>query len=325
MRKRYDIITLERVLACCGIFIVHLGVLLNLSGSIRVISDFGREGVYVFFYISGFLLFAGKREKMKIYYLKRAIRILPLYLLVITVYYIEYVWILKDIKFDEYGMGWLRYFGGLNCIVPKSENEFWNNIGLTWTIFVFILFYLFAPVLRNVITSYKMAVFMQIVFVGIQRLYGINAVKWCWPLSFFLHFGLGVLVYCGVQFRKEKTTVVILCFGIILELVQKGDMHFVYSQIFSIITISLVNYEVKNSYIKKGIESLSKYTYTIYLVHGIYYEILSTILGRSIQITKIAILLIMVIATFITVIVVYNCYERRVSCLLYRLFRINIV
>lgn len=53
--KKIESIVIWRVIACLGVFAVHLGQRMNLSGYIRLISDFGKYGVQLFFIISGLL------------------------------------------------------------------------------------------------------------------------------------------------------------------------------------------------------------------------------------------------------------------------------
>lgn len=44
-----------RVLACVGVFAVHFGQRMQLDGIVRNITDFGSQGVRLFFIISGYL------------------------------------------------------------------------------------------------------------------------------------------------------------------------------------------------------------------------------------------------------------------------------
>lgn len=117
---RSKTVSIFRCLACVGAFIVHFGIIMNFKGSLRVLTDFGAEGVSIFFMLSGFLATSKKVSGIKgglKYYLNRAIRILPCYYLVVFYYF----FVLRDrILFEQDVYGWKRYFLLANCIVPSG-------------------------------------------------------------------------------------------------------------------------------------------------------------------------------------------------------------
>ena len=55
MKNKNRGIQVLRVLAALGVFAVHFGQRMELSGILRNITDFGRYGVHLFFIISGYL------------------------------------------------------------------------------------------------------------------------------------------------------------------------------------------------------------------------------------------------------------------------------
>ena len=68
------------------VFIVHFGQRIELTGTIRNLTDFGAFGVQLFFIISGYLAcssLCNRTVNIKKYYLKRLIRIAPLYYFVV--------------------------------------------------------------------------------------------------------------------------------------------------------------------------------------------------------------------------------------------------
>lgn len=98
--------------------------------------------MYLFFVLSGYLACcdrklptAGKKELLT-YYKKRLVRILPLYYGVILYNILLHGLILKDIPADPQGLYWLRYFFLTNSVIP-APNDFWGNLGATWTISVY--------------------------------------------------------------------------------------------------------------------------------------------------------------------------------------------
>lgn len=308
MNKRWDVITIVRVFSCVGVFIVHLGQLLNLQGSIRVLTDFGKQGVMSFFIISGFLAFSNPVGKIGEYYIKRAIKILPVYYLVVCIYFVEHVVILKDVVPDEYGIGWYRYFLLANCWAPRTEWRYWYNIGLTWTMFVFILFYFLVPFLQKVIINFRIALIGEIILVAIQRLYGIYKIQWFWPCSYFLYIGLGILIFMAAKEKKERKLIFILGAGTILEILQSGSASFIYAQIFAIMILAAFTLELRQNLLRRVFMIVDEYSYSFYLIQGVFYELLSNCLINR-TLSKAGILFVMLIIAGGTAIIVHKMFE----------------
>ncbi len=84
-----------RALAIILVFLFHYPRIQGSSGWIDTISDFGWTGVDLFFVLSGFLissqLFMSLRKtdslELKSFYIKRAFRILPVYLFMLILYF----------------------------------------------------------------------------------------------------------------------------------------------------------------------------------------------------------------------------------------------
>ena len=156
MKQKYEHIQLLRALACIGVFITHLAPRLGATGKAAWLANQGAAGVYLFFVLSGYLACcdkklptAGKKELLT-YYKKRLVRILPLYYGVILYNILLHGLILKDIPADPQGLYWLRYFFLTNSVIP-APNDFWGNLSATWTISLFMAFYLLVPVFVRLI------------------------------------------------------------------------------------------------------------------------------------------------------------------------------
>ena len=168
--NRLLFIQILRVAACILVFLVHFGQRLELTSFIRQITNFGEYGVQLFFIISGYLAAYGLSDKKNIsikkYYIKKAIRILPLYYLVIAYYFVsenilnQFV---HHIPVDTAGLGWFRYLFLLNGFID-NDTYFWSNLGITWTIPIFIFFYLIAPFLFKWIIDLKTAIIALLLF-----------------------------------------------------------------------------------------------------------------------------------------------------------------
>ena len=160
-RFRYRNISVLRVLACLGVFMCHLVPLMGIGGAeaaglealVARVANFGASGVYLFFVISGFLVCASyekHKQKPLAYYEGRARRILPQYYLVILYESLFHTFITHNATPDPLGLRWLRYIFMTSAVIPAPDN-FWGNLALTWTIPLFVSFYLFAPLFLRLI------------------------------------------------------------------------------------------------------------------------------------------------------------------------------
>lgn len=86
LRRSLDVV---RALAGCYVVIHHIVVNSALSGPLTYIFKFGQEAVIVFFLLSGFLIYASERSRIRSdlhgYYLRRLRRIYPLLIAAMTV------------------------------------------------------------------------------------------------------------------------------------------------------------------------------------------------------------------------------------------------
>lgn len=206
---------------------------------------------------------------VKRYYINRFIRIAPVYYIVILYYFIMHTFIWRDVPNDFLHLGWLRYFLCLNIIVP-SDNSFWFNIGTTWTIFVFILFYLLVPMIRKWCTNLKNSIvlcgflcalsFINIPYVDSNERF---------PLQCLYYIMVGVIIYFALREKKDKmfifvSIILIICRGVALPVID----WFVWILLFSILVISSMEIKIKSPKITKIVNKLDEYTYTVYLIHG---------------------------------------------------------
>jgi len=128
----------------------------------------GRKAVNFFFTLSGFLLFylvlseIGKYGKMNLraFYLRRVLRILPLYYLVLFVSIILHVFIIPRLM-GESLLGFPPLQGLLMCIfmLPNLVIKIWPDtvgcINILWSIGVEEQFYLFFPLIVGLIIRAK--------------------------------------------------------------------------------------------------------------------------------------------------------------------------
>lgn len=160
--KKYNIV-LIRALACIAVILYHMNnMMFGIGGTTSSLLAIGGIAPYFFFVISGFLVSVKKNVgDIKTYYVKRILRICPVYYLVI-VYNIFFWGILLNWNWpvDSSGMYWWRYFLFLSTTVPTGEG-LWINVNATWTISAFMFFYKAVYVFAAVVLA---LVFTELVY-----------------------------------------------------------------------------------------------------------------------------------------------------------------
>lgn len=276
-------IQILRVIACLAVFFCHFGQRLKLnrfSDNLYGFSQLGRYGVELFFVISGYLVcFSLLNGKSAIqFYKKRIIRILPLYYFSILVFFITESFIFRDVPKDDMHLGWLRYIFCLNGIVP-SEGYFWSNIGITWTIPVFLMFYILAPFIMKVAKSTFSSAIVLVISIGFSLIINLKFHGWLSGLTFMPCFLMGVLVYNAKKENLIFATLIGLQLFVFLSkfcswtgFISKavnGLELFVVSAIFATIIIASDEFKITDNKIIKMLDVLDDHSYTLYLVHGI--------------------------------------------------------
>lgn len=272
--KRLFSIQILRVIACLGVFIVHFGQRVNLSGTVRTITDFGRYGVQLFFIISGFLAaktLVNPDVRITTYYKKRMIHILSLYYLVILWYFItenimnHYFF---HIPIDETGLGWFRYVFLLNGFV-NNDTYFWSNLGITWTIPIFCFFYLIAPWIIRRIKNCKQSFVLLVAIILLSK-----AVTLFYACSIFeniTYFFIGITAFFFFKDNKPLYGILISQILSILCIIF-NDILYAYSFIFVGILLLMVTIEndiYVTPFICKTVNMIDEHSYTLYLVHGV--------------------------------------------------------
>lgn len=312
--KHYNSIQILRVLACLGVFTTHLGQFIDFKGSIRVITDFGAKGVMLFFIISGFLAMStdiesGRRGSIR-YYLKRAIRILPVYYLVILYYYMKYHITGKELGIDGYGIGWFRYFALANCWAPKANSGIWDNLGATWSVFAFVLFYVLMPVFKKLVRSFRAALIPEVMLLVISQVWLIFEFNFFTAVTCLPYFGLGIAAYYAIEEKRETLLSILVCGMAIIDILQGGNEAFIYSLLFTVILLNSLVLErsVRVSKIS-AIDWLDEHSYAIYLIHPIFLEIAGDFqgqLGLSINISAMFVL----VSTVAVAYIVHRYFEK---------------
>ena len=280
--KRYDNISLLRILACFGVLVCHLcnRSLLDISGGIRKFTDFGGMGAFLFFIISGYLAFAVEDKPGGGYLIRRLFKILPVYYVIIIYNFILHEIFLKDVPIDLTGLYWWRYILLINTTVP-TDKSFWFNLSATWTIPVFLLFYIMVPLLKRIIKNYYAALALIVILFGLSHYIEIST-EWFKPITYLWYFAVGIIIWFAIVENKRDFTIILftgVC--LILYILRGYTITYSYVFIFAIILISSMNLKIKNIKFKFILNYLDRLSYVIYLVH---YNILELV--RNINLNK---------------------------------------
>ena len=243
-------------------------------------TQLGRYGVELFFVISGYLVCFSLQKNKSVFqfYKKRAIRILPLYFFCILYFFITETFIFNDVPPDPNRLGWFRYVFCLNGIVP-SDGYFWSNIGITWTIPVFLLFYLIAPVLIKICNSVLSSSIILVVSIGLAIIIKQKLSGWLSGLEYLPCFMFGIVMYYAKNDKKEFWTI-LACqlFVFVVKwsewqgYVNKITRHcglYITSALFAVLVAFSNQIVVKQKIVAKILDAMDEHSYTIYLVHGI--------------------------------------------------------
>ncbi len=298
MKTRYDNIEVLRVLACLGVFFSHLAPRIGAKGSLYAVMNFGASGVYLFFLISGFLAcdssaMTGKlrwRETL-VYYIRRLFRILPLYYALILYQMVLHIFVLRDVAPDPGGLYWVRYFFVTSAFIP-APNDFWGNLGATWTVGLFAVFYLCAPFLvrlargsaRRSLCLYLAALALRCIWVEL----GLSA----WMMFFYyLHyFVLGILLKCLAEEKgAAKAAIDLALLTTVLRFVlllfrMEVDFFWQLSCLYGMLLLFTLSFSwgaCFESPLRKAVKVLDKYSYEIYLIHAAVMEGLSLLQAHA--------------------------------------------
>lgn len=283
--KSYSIIfDYLRVFAMLGVLAVHLSQQFPMPRLMKEVAGMGAFCVQIFFVISAYLgcsYFFRPGATIGQYYRKRALRILPTYYaaIVAAMVYIEFF--TKGYNADVFHLGWLRYFLGLNTILPSVDFWQWNNTFGFWTMTNFIVFYAIIPmVIKFVDTWRKSVAFFLLCYIAavIVRLlikfyisgapfHQLDSMLMWSPLVQMQHFALGMMTYFAVRDSKTSLAAIML---ISMAMLPRGFCSL--PLLFAILTcLFIISVKERDVNImgapRKCLQFVAKYSFHVYLTH----------------------------------------------------------
>lgn len=282
-----------RGIAILMVLTVHFTIFLkfydieHLPLNIENILISGQYGVALFFIISAFTLFRSLDVRQecgyRAYYFRRFFRIAPLYYLVLIVVFSisgSRIYYVEDI---ESGNSIFNLFAHIFFINGFFTNYFNSILGVEWTIFVEVSFYIILPLLY-VYRKYLLQItvfFLLLALMGFMTSKIINFTEleriqlYFSPIIWFVVFAFGGLIYkyhnnnfiksIFIKYKSHIAIVLVLIF-IILSYVKIIAAQLIFSFILGLFFVlnSYNHIAIFNNIILKKIGKLS---FSIYLIH----------------------------------------------------------
>jgi len=244
-------------------------------------SGIGARGVQLFYIISGFTIYYIYQNKLntsldvKNYMIKRVFRILPLYFLVMPIYFIEFG-VNKDYEYPLFNL--ITHYILINGFFPEYINSI---LRVEWSIFVEFMFYIvFAMIfykLRNIsiikllIISFIISVLSasaSIIFYKDDM--SMRTYLYLSPYFQFYNFFIGIFIASlskEIKIYSSKVTLVLMIVSFILVgfLVKSTIIQtYIVSIIFAII---LLNFSLNDYKYPKVFLKIGSISFSLYLVH----------------------------------------------------------
>lgn len=229
------------------------------------------------------------------YYKKRALRILPAYYGAVLAAAVFRQFIIGDVTGDIFGLGWLRYFLGLNTVLPSNAYDVWNNTYGLWTMSCFLWFYVLAPMVLGRVRSLKGAsILLMLTFVlsevwrnwmyallcPVPGLDELDLLLWNSPICSFYKFALGILACVAVK-RGKPFEGILLVAGMcaVLQILGAGSVFWC-----AVCAVSLIAFENLKITLPARWTGLVRFagreSYHVYLGHLLAFNIGRWILNR---------------------------------------------
>ena len=320
-KEYYYSLDLFRGFCGYGVAICHLNAFIFSNQFLEYLSLIFVE---FFFVLSGFVLYPqllkviNKKDNLLIFYKRRWMRTLPLYVVILIL-----VSILTNHLFD---VNFFKYFFLIQKFIPNFiENDYYP---VAWSLSIEELFYLLFPLILVFLNNknflkISLIIFITIFFIKYSLLDSFDANFY--RTGSFLRFDAILFGFLISHFKSEVLeyrkiiilfTIIFITFFLLSHdyfVINKTYPHnrfifIIFMQLTSGLTLlSFIFLEplLKNYYLRKFSLLISQQTYSIYLFHIIIIYIFSMIDLSIYIITPIYILLLFLISTLI-----YNFFEK---------------
>lgn len=288
------ILDLLRIIAMGMVLLVHIPIYIKLPWTFPN----GQYGVAVFFVLSGYLIMESLERSKGIleFYKKRLLRILPEYYMILILGILVWDILLHKMPADSLlHLGWLRYFLCLNTWIPSNDYYYWNDLWGLWTISCFVFFYLVAPLLKKWIRNFKMSlvalagsvvvgygckliVKKVMITIGLENA---DIFSGDTPMFNLMIFMIGVCAWYAAKEGKRELYLFGCAIMVAAMLFLGKANRITWGLLAVILLLAGLQLTVQNHVLQICIRILSKYSFTIYLIHFPIFQIVQEVLGEN--------------------------------------------
>lgn len=344
--RKGHIPALDGVRGCAIVLVLIFHCLKTSILPFSLISGIGWVGVNLFFVLSGFLITGilidtkGGKNNIITFYLKRVLRIFPLYYLALFIFFI--VLLIPGIE-DINSYLDSRYLDDIFYFLTYTQNirfafKGWGVTDILnhfWSLAIEEQFYLFWPFVIMIAKNNKI-ILISIVFVLtsliIRNIYPENPYSYVFTLARFDALAIGsisaILIRKNIPLLNKYLlytfiiTLAILTFVILLtQSVSLSNVHFVKygytlfdilfaSSIILIFDTKRIGTITSHFFNARFLRFLGKYSYGIYVYHWLLYRGLYTFLEAKFSLAKIYIFPFLAVV-ILTSVLSYHLYEKR--------------
>lgn len=271
-----------------GVLTVHLTCSIAFPEWISKLMVYGKQGVPVFFVLSGYLItfsLCRKQTSICAFYKKRALRILPTYYTAICFAIIYHEFIVDNVPYSPFNMGWLLYFTGLNYIIPNQEYDpgsFWTNIYGWWAMSCFIWFYILAPFILRYVNTFNKSIIFVIAMLITKCVISVSGLFEIGVLSMLWYFAFGISTYWAMQENKAHffcSYLLFMVFGSVILSTSYESLKWTFLDVLvALLTCLYIQINANYTYTSKKLIShivkfLAKYSFSVYIVHLFIYSL----------------------------------------------------
>lgn len=343
-----------RFFAAFAVLLSHINLIMSAFGIghnlPKIIPELGSLGVYFFFSLSGFLityllLYEDQKNKhisIKKFYLRRILRIWPLYYLILIIGF----FILP--LFNQIDISYLKsnfsnfYFYDLVLyllILPNAAFAFFTatpHIGQAWSIGVEEQFYIIWPwffrnkksILKKIIFAFLLIIVLKTAFLLLYKScspsFILAGLKNLIAMSKFENMLIGgafaillfegrdkylKFIYSPITYYSSIILIPILVYS--PDFIQDG-IHIIYAILFSIIILNILSKTSSNSFLEnKIINYLGTISYGIYMYHLFIIAISCFLLKTCLHIENFFLnyLIILFFSTLLTILISHLSYK----------------
>ena len=277
-----------RGIAILFVITAHVsGNITDLDKITSYIHGYGATGVQIFFFISGISLclsFDNRKEKISFFYLRRFLRVYPLYWFGIFIY----TFLFNDINIfpDFTNKEVITNFLLIHNLI--------GNLGIVpggWTISTEIIFYLFFPLIYLWMKKHKIIFFISFILTVVLVYYILNILVWKfelinvsflriyhWTFIQWIVFAIGMFFFIKkIELKNFKLIFLLMSSFFIISLVAFEEIYrfkllifyptkLILISLFTIFLILFLKILIKNN---NFLTFIGRYSYSLYITHSL--------------------------------------------------------